>query len=77
MQVVVYSTPSCAQCKQTYRELDKRGIGYTVVDLSVDNAARERFVGLGFRQAPVVQSGDDIWSGFRLDKIKTLELAAA
>jgi glutaredoxin-like protein NrdH len=73
MEVVVYSTPSCVQCKQTYRELDKKGIAYKVVDLSEDEAAMSRVRGLGFSQAPVVEAGDDnMWAGFRPDLIKKL-----
>ncbi|MBY3151278.1 glutaredoxin-like protein NrdH [Rhizobium laguerreae] len=73
MEVVVYSTPSCVQCKQTYRELDKKGIAYKVVDLSVDEAAMSRVRGLGYAQAPVVEVGaDNMWQGFRPDLIKKL-----
>lgn len=72
MEVIVYSTPSCVQCKQTYRELDKKGIAYKVVDLAADEAAMSRVRGLGFSQAPVVEAGEDMWAGFRPDKIKKL-----
>jgi glutaredoxin-like protein NrdH len=72
MEVTVYSTPSCVQCKQTYRELDKKGIAYKVVDLAQDDAAMSRVRGLGYSQAPVVEVGDKMWAGFRPDLIKTL-----
>lgn len=72
MEVIVYSTPSCVQCKQTYKELDKKGIAYKVVDLAADEAAMSRVRGLGFSQAPVVEAGEDMWAGFRPDKIKKL-----
>ena len=72
MEVTVYSTPSCVQCKQTYRELDKKGIAYTVVDLSADEAALSRVRGLGYSQAPVVEVGEQMWAGFRPDLIKKL-----
>jgi glutaredoxin-like protein NrdH len=74
MQVTVYSTgPSCVQCKQTQRELDKKGIDYRVVDLNDDAEAMSRVRGLGYVQAPVVElSGGETWSGFRPDKIRQL-----
>lgn len=72
MTVTVYSTPSCVQCKQTYRELEKKGIAYTVVDLSADEAALSRVRGLGYSQAPVVEAGEEMWAGFRPDKIRNL-----
>lgn len=72
MQVTVYSTPSCVQCKQTYRELEKRGITYNVVDLASDDAAMSRMKGLGYAQAPVVEAGEEMWAGFRPDLIRKL-----
>jgi glutaredoxin-like protein NrdH len=72
MQVTVYSTPNCVQCKQTYREFDKKGIAYTVVDLSADEAALSRVRGLGYSQAPVVEAGEEMWAGFRPDLIRKL-----
>ncbi|MDW9479070.1 glutaredoxin-like protein NrdH [Sinorhizobium meliloti] len=72
MEVTVYSTPSCVQCKQTYRELEKKGIAYKVVDLVADEAAMSRVRGLGFSQAPVVEAGEEMWAGFRPDLIKKL-----
>ena len=78
MTVKVYSTPNCAQCKMTYKELDKRAIPYEVIDLSQDNDARDMVMGrLGYRQAPVViVSESDHWAGFRPDLISKIEAAA-
>lgn len=72
MTVTVYSTPDCVQCKQTYKELEKRGVAFQVVDLAADDAAMARVRGLGFSRAPVVEAGSEFWSGFRPDKIKAL-----
>lgn len=69
MSVTVYSTPNCMQCKMTYREFDKRGIPYSVVDLSEDAEAMERMRSLGHRHAPIVEVGEDVWTGFRPDLI--------
>jgi glutaredoxin-like protein NrdH len=72
MALTVYSKPSCVQCTATYRALDAKGIEYTVVDLSTNEAAREYVIDdLGYRQAPVVVASDqDHWSGFRPDLIE-------
>lgn len=72
MSITVYSKPSCVQCDATYRALDKRGIEYTVVDISQDAEALEMVRGLGYMQAPVVVAGDAHWSGFRPDQISKL-----
>lgn len=77
MTITVFSKPACTQCNATYRALDKKGLAYNVIDISQDEAGLERLKALGFRQAPVVEAGDDSWSGFRPDKIEELALAAA
>lgn len=75
MRVTVYTKPSCVQCNATYRALDKAGIEYTSIDITVDAEARDLVMALGYLQAPVVitENGDH-WSGFRPDRLA--ELAA-
>ncbi len=70
--VTVYTKPACVQCKATYRALDKKGIEYTSVDISVDPDALEQLKALGYQQAPVVTAPTGDWSGFRSDKIEEL-----
>lgn len=72
MSVTVYTKPSCVQCNATYRALDKKGIEYTVIDVTEDSQALEHVRSLGYMQAPVVETESDHWSGFRPDKIATL-----
>ena len=74
MAITVYTKPSCVQCTATYRALDNKGIEYNILDLSVDENALEQVKALGYLQAPVVITEEDLWSGFRPDKIE--ELAA-
>lgn len=62
----VYSKPSCVQCDATKRYLEKHGLPFEVIDVSVDTEAYDRIVGWGFRQVPVVEnSTGDRWSGFQ------------
>ncbi|ABG94984.1 possible glutaredoxin-like protein [Rhodococcus jostii RHA1] len=72
MTVTVYTKPDCVQCNSTYRALDKKGIDYSIVDLTENLSARDRVMGLGYLQAPVVVAGDQHWSGFRPDRIAAL-----
>jgi glutaredoxin-like protein NrdH len=72
MSITVYSTPSCVQCKATYRALDKKGVPYEVVDVTTDAQALAMVHGLGYVQAPVVVAGDEHWSGFRPDRISAV-----
>lgn len=79
MSITVYSKPACVQCTATYRALDQRGVPYCVIDVSEDAEALSMIRGMGYLQVPVVVTGADHWSGFRLDKINTLvrEMEAA
>ncbi|MDR7169206.1 glutaredoxin-like protein NrdH [Nocardia kruczakiae] len=77
MSITVYTKPACVQCNATYRALDKVGVEYEVVDISENPEARDYVMALGYLQAPVVVAGDEHWSGFRPDRIKSLVTAAA
>lgn len=77
MTVTVYTKPSCGPCRMTIRRLDALGIDYTVVDISVDDAARDYVMALGYQQAPVVVAGEQHWSGFRPERIKALSAEGA
>ncbi len=75
--VTVYTKPACVQCNATFKALDKVGVEYEAIDISVDDEAREYVMALGHLQAPVVVSGSDHWSGFRPDRVKALATVAA
>lgn len=75
--VTVFSKAACVQCTATYRALDKMGVPYEVVDIELDEAARERVLALGYLQAPVVFVEDDHWSGYRPDRLAPLARLAA
>ena len=74
--ITVYTKPACVQCNATFRALERQGIGYTAIDISEDQEAREYVLSLGYLQAPVVVAGGDHWSGFRPDRIKILAQVA-
>ena len=67
--ITVYTKPACMQCNATFRALDKAGVDYAKVDITVDSDARDYVMGLGYLQAPVVVAGGQHWSGFRPDRI--------
>jgi glutaredoxin-like protein NrdH len=72
MNVIVYTKPSCVQCDATKRSLDKLGVSYSTVDVTVDAEAFEMLIDKGFKAMPVVNAGDEWWSGFNPDKINGL-----
>jgi len=71
-KTTVYTLPSCVQCDSTKRLLSRQNIEYNEVDLSQDKDAYELVKSLGYQSAPVVISGDEHWSGFRLDRIMSI-----
>ena len=77
MAITVYTKPACVQCTATKKALDKAGLEYTMVDISLDDEARDYVMALGHLQAPVVVAGENHWSGFRPDRIRALAVEAA
>lgn len=72
VDVVVYTTPACSQCFSTKRLMDKKGVKYREVDISVDVDKLDELRGKGFTQVPIVEVEDKMWSGFRFDEITAL-----
>lgn len=72
MSVVVYSKPGCMQCEQTKNYLKKKGVDFSVVDISVDQEAFDRVAGMGYKNVPVVVAGDQHWYGFIPSKLGSL-----
>ena len=74
LKITLWSNgPACVACMQTKREFDKRGIIYTERDLRRNPKAVQRFLEMGLSAAPIVETDKKRWSGFRLEKIKSLE----
>lgn len=73
MEIIVWEKPNCVQCESTKRVMQKMGIQFKVRRLDRSPKAIERFLELGLTAAPIVETDDRRWSGFRLDKIKSLE----
>jgi len=72
--VKVYTNPNCIQCDRTKKFLDDAEIEYEVIDLSSDIESLTKLIDMGFKSAPIVETDNDIWSGFKYDKLKGLEI---
>ena len=72
MSVIIYTLPSCVQCDTSKRLMKSMNIEYTEVDLSENEEAYEMVKALGYTSAPVIVSGELHWSGFRMERIKSL-----
>lgn len=72
MTITVYTKPACVQCDATKRALDKIGVEYKTIDATMDDAVYFMLIDKGFKAMPVVNAGDDWWSGFNPEKINAL-----
>lgn len=70
--VTVYTLPACVQCDSTKRYLKNKLIDFQEVDMSKDEEALQRVREWGYTQAPVVEFGDERWSGFRFDRLNAI-----
>ena len=77
MSIKLFTKPACMQCNATKKALDRAGLDYEVVDISLDPAAREYVLSLGYMQAPVVEVDGDHWSGFRPERFSSLASTVA
>ena len=77
MSITLYTKPACVQGNATKKALDRAGLEYSTVDISMDDEARDYVMALGYVQAPVVEANGEHWSGFRPDRIKALSSLAA
>lgn len=75
--VQLFTKPNCQPCKATKRVLNSKGVPYEEIDISTNEAAREKIKGLGFMQAPVIITDDDSWSGFNPAKLGALASVSA
>ena len=70
--IKVYTNENCVQCDQTKKYLEGAGIAYEVKPFAEHPDDLKRFVDMGFRAAPIVETDNDVWSGFKLDKLRGL-----
>lgn len=72
MQVTLYKTPNCQQCKATARMFEKKGIIFDEINLEQHPELLEQFKSIGHTAAPIVVAGNKSWSGFRIGRIENL-----
>lgn len=73
MKVTVWTKSFCVQCEQTKKQFDKLGIQYEEQSLEDNPLILEGFKAQGLLAAPIVTTDTKAWSGFRLDKIQSLD----
>jgi glutaredoxin-like protein NrdH len=77
MTVTVYTSPGCPGCNLTKRKLKDLGVDYTeepMNDAVVDEVKAVASPGERL-MAPIVRAGEQLWAGFRPDRITALAAA--
>jgi len=72
MKITVWTTSDCVQCTMTKKQMDKYGIRYDEMALEQHPEKLQEFRDAGHLSAPIVTTDTKVWTGFRLDKIKSL-----
>lgn len=72
MVITVYTLPNCSQCDATKRTLTRRKLEFSEIRIDQNPQLVSEFLGMGHSSAPIVKAGDEVWSGFRMDKIMAL-----
>lgn len=75
INITVYSTPRCPQCKMTMRRMSEKGIEYRHINLANEPKIADFLRERGHAQAPVVEVTGQVqqmWSGFDPDRIDGL-----
>lgn len=71
-KVVIYQTPQCSYCTRAKQLLDRKGVAYTLIDVSRDEPAREEMIRRSGRYTvPQIFIDDQPVGGF--DDIYALE----
>lgn len=70
LHVTVYGAPGCFRCSQTVRRFQALGVEPEVIDITTNEKSGEQLREAGFQTLPVVTTGEDTWTGFRLDRIR-------
>ncbi|CYU49160.1 TPA: glutaredoxin-like protein NrdH [Streptococcus suis] len=70
--VTIYSKNDCVQCKMSKKFLDQHNVAYTEINLDEQPEYIEHVKSLGFSAAPVIETANDVFSGFQPGKLKAL-----
>lgn len=73
MKITIWEKSNCVQCEQTKKLMNKYGIEFDVQSLEENPLMLEGFKQQGLMAAPIIITDTGLrWSGFRMDKIKSL-----
>ena len=70
-RVIVWTKPSCQQCRMVKYRLEAAGVEYDELDITAPEHARDLtyFQGLGYSSAPITEYGGSVVPGFMPSEI--------
>ncbi len=72
VNIKVYTRNNCQACTATKMQLDRHGVEYTEINVEDHPATAQALVDAGWRAMPVVDTGNESWSGMNMEKLKGL-----
>lgn len=72
-EVRIYTKNDCVNCESTKTLMDELEISYTVINMDQVPEAKVDVKRMGFRQAPVVITNKDRWSGYKESNIRSIK----
>ncbi|HFI2472508.1 TPA: glutaredoxin-like protein NrdH [Streptococcus suis] len=70
--VTIYSKNNCVQCKMSKKFLDEHNVAYKEINLDEQPEFINHVKNLGFSAAPVIETENEVFSGFQPTKLKAL-----
>lgn len=71
-EIVVYTQPHCASCREVEQFLEQRGVAFVARDVFADPVALEEIAARGFMSTPVTRIGDRWIAGFNQKELERL-----
>lgn len=72
MEVTLYTKNNCGMCNNTKRYLKMVGANFTEKNVEVDEKFMDEARMTGFTAMPIVQVGEEVFSGHRPDKLEEI-----
>lgn len=72
MDIEIYTKENCPGCKATKRWLESHQISFDEINIDTRPDIIAELKSQGLLQVPVVKAGQDSWSGFRPEKLRSI-----
>lgn len=70
--IKVYTSTTCAPCKMTKRWLNENNIAFEEINVNDNEEVAQQLRDRGISSLPFLETTEDTWTGFRVDKLRKL-----